>query len=412
MISCQPSDEKLYSGVIDIIGQAMPKKKPTTEKRSAAAKPAIAEDPKRTLRLFTYVVLILLACMTAGGEFLDQAKSEFISPAPERKLSNYLRNLKKTRGDTEVYLYKGKEPGGTALILGGTHPNEPASMVTAVLLAENIRVTQGTVIVITRANNSGFTATEPQEGYPSKFTIESRSKRKRSFRIGSRFTNILDGWPDPTVYEHHPSRQVLSGNETRNLNRAYPGKANGTLTERIAYAITELIRQEKVDLVIDLHEAAPEYPVINAVVAHESAMDVAAIATMDLQMLGLDFRLEPSPSNFHGLSHRELGDATSAYALLMESAGALQGRLRGKTDKELVTKSIDPVYHKADQLGRLCVDFPEEGIPLEVRVGRHLEGIKRICAAMTEFEPGKAVSFSRVPGYEEVMEHGVGFYLK
>lgn len=390
----------------------MPQKKSSTDKKNIET----AEDPKRSSRLFIYVILIVIACLSAGGEFLDQAKPEFVSPASEltkvRKLSSYLHSLKKTRGDTEVYIYKGKEPGGTALILGGTHPNEPASLVTSVVLAENIRVERGTVIVITRANNSGYTATEPQEGYPNRFFIESRSKRQRSFRVGSRFTNILDGWPDPTVYEHHPSRQVLSGNETRNLNRAYPGKENGTLTERIAYAITELVKQEKVDVVIDLHEAAPEYPVINALVAHDRAMDIASIATMDLQMLGLEFRLEPSPYNFHGLSHRELGDATTAYALLMESAGALQGRLRGKTDRALVTKSVDPIYRKADLLGRLYVKFPEEGIPIEVRVGRHLEGIKRICAAMSELEPDKAVTFSRVPGYEDVMEHGVGFYLR
>ncbi len=397
----------------------MPKKTNKTDKQSKSNKPTDEtplDDPKRSSTLVTYIFLIVVVCLVAGGEFVDQRRPEQLFPASEltkvKHLSDFNRTLRKTRGDTELFIFEGKEPGGTALIIGGTHPNEPASMVTATLLTENIRVEQGRVIIIVRANNSGFTATEPQEGYPSEFYIVSRSERKRRFRVGSRFTNILDGWPDPTVYKHHPSGQILSGNETRNLNRSYPGKVNGSLTEMVAYAITELVRQEKVDIVIDLHEAAPEYPVINAIVAHERAMDVASIAVMDLQMEGLNFSLETSPTNFHGLSHREIGDATDALSLLMESAGALQGRLRGKTDSELIVKSVDPLYHRAEELERLYVPFPEEGIPLEVRVGRHLEGVKKVFSAVVETMPEKAIRFSRVPGFNELQEHGIGFYLK
>ena len=41
---------------------------------------------------------------------------------------------------------------------------------------------------------------------------------------------------------HASSGQKLSGSETRNLNRAYPGRPDGTFTEKVAYAITSLIR--------------------------------------------------------------------------------------------------------------------------------------------------------------------------
>ena len=43
-----------------------------------------------------------------------------------------------------------------------------------------------------------------------------------------------------------------------------PGRPDGSITEKMAYAIVEMIKKEKVDLAFDLHEASPEYPVVNA----------------------------------------------------------------------------------------------------------------------------------------------------
>ena len=390
------------------------KKKPA-HRKTDAVKPLPADELRRRVRIAVYLLLILVACLSAGGDFMDQRRPTPIYPSStltkKGRLSDYLPSLRGSRGDSDVYIFKGRRPGGTVLILGGTHPNEPGANVTAVLMVENLQVERGRIIIIPCANASGFTATEPQEAFPMRFHYVNRAGKQRSFQVGSRFTNILDGWPDPVVYRHYPSGQLLSGNETRNLNRAYPGRRNGTLTERVAWAITELVRREEVDLMIDLHEAAPEYPVINAIVAHERAMDIAAMAVVELQMEGLEFRLEPSPENFHGLCHREVGDFTQAKVMLFESTGALQGRIRGVTDAELVTLSKDPLYHRAGRLGKLQVDFPEEGIPMEVRVGRHLEAVKTACKIFSEFEPEKTVAFSRIPDYEELQNHGVGFYL-
>ncbi len=328
------------------------------------------------------------------------------------RLSDFLPSLRDSDGDSDLYFFDGREPGGTIFIIGGTHPNEPAGFIAAVLLVENLQGQKGRFNELPRGNAAAFTATEPQEAFPQAFEITNRAGKARVFRVGSRFTNIIDAWPDPIIYRHYPSGQVLSGAETRNLNRAYPGRADGTLTEQIAFAIAEVVRMEKVDLAIDLHEAAPEYPVINAIVAHERAMDVAALATVDLQLEGLEFNLEPSPENFHGLIHREVGDVSQARVMLFESAGALQGRLRGATSAELVLKSIDPFYTKAGELGKLRVPFPTEGIPLEVRVGRHLAAIAAVSRILGDFEPEKAIRFSNVPSYFELKEHGLGFYLQ
>lgn len=387
-----------------------------TESEVPIDEQARIEQNQNRLRIGMYLFLVLIACVASGGAFAELWNPGSVYPSAalskKTKLSNYLPSLKGTRGETDILIFKSRNPGGTVLILGGTHPNEPAANVTAVLIAENLHVEQGKVIVIPRANASAFTATEPQEAFPQSFYIKNRKDRLREFNIGSRYTNILDGWPDPIVYRHHPSGQLLSGAETRNLNRAYPGKENGSLTEMIAYAITEVVRREKIDLVIDLHEAAPEYPVINAIVAHQKATDIAAMATVELQMRGVEIQLEVSPENFHGLSHREIGDFTEANVVLLETAGALQGRMRGVTNEELVTKSKDPLYARADKLGKLAVPFPEEGIPLETRVGRHLESIKVLTEMFSEFNPDKIISYSRVPGFDELKEHGIGFYLK
>ncbi|HAZ20721.1 MAG TPA: succinylglutamate desuccinylase, partial [Clostridiales bacterium] len=60
-------------------------------------------------------------------------------------------------------------------------------------------------------------------------------------------------------YIHAGSGQQLSGSETRNLNRCYPGRPDGNLMEKTAYAIVQLIKNEGVDLTFDLHESSPEY---------------------------------------------------------------------------------------------------------------------------------------------------------
>jgi len=359
--------------------------------------------------------LVALAVI-AGSSFLAHRVPEAIVSGPGvreiRMLSEWFPGLAGTPGDTEVYVLSGNEPGGKALILGGTHPNEPASHISAVLLIENAVVARGTLYVIPRANASGFTHNDPQEGAPLSFSFSLGDGSTRSFRYGSRATNPVHQWPDPDVYLHAASGQALSGNETRNLNRAYPGRPDGTLTERIAYGITSLIRAEGVDLSIDLHEASPEYPVVNAVVAHERAMALASNMVLGLEMRDISITLEPSPRNLRGLTHRELGDATETFAVLLESCNPSQGRLRGKTDEALVLTGKDSSYEKAFALGRLYVPYDETGHPLEVRVGRHLAAIDEFLFALGMESPGRDIEASGLPAYEDLVAGGIGAFLR
>jgi hypothetical protein len=277
------------------------------------------------------------------------------------------------------------------------------------VLVERARVTTGRLLVVPRANASGFTHSFPQEAHPVAFAI-STARGPRRFTYGARATSPVDQWPDPAVYTLLPSRQTLSGSETRNLNRAYPGRADGTLTERVACAITALIRRERVDLAIDLHEASPEYPVVNTIVAHQRAVDLAAITTMNLQGAGVEIGLEQSPLTLHGLSHREWGDSTAALAVLMETTNPAQGRLRGRTDQTLVTTGRDRFYARASDQRRLFVPFPASGWPLDMRVARHLAGVRELAAALQD-AVGRRVGLEGVPEYREVVANGLGAYL-
>ena len=212
----------------------------------------------------------------------------------------------------------------------------------------------------------------------------------------------MDQWPDPDVYVHAASGQQLSGSETRNINRAYPGRPDGNPTEQAAYAIAELIRAEDINETFDLHEASPEYPVINATVSHEKGMSLAAAGMMELTLGGIQMSLEPSPVNLHGLTHRELGDYTDTIPLLMETANASQGRLRGATNEALALTGKDKAYVKSAKLGFLYVPYDENGHPIEERVGRHLQGVIEYTNAYSQLYPDKPVVFSGVPTYTEL----------
>ncbi len=361
----------------------------------------------------TILALVAVIGFFSGREFLSMRSSDEIFPSPglttKRMLSDFVPDLKNTAGDTEVFIFDGPTKGGNLLIVGGIHPNEPAGSMTAILLVETIRAARGKVVIIPWANASGFTHSDPQEGSPQRFYIESVTGR-RWFRLGSRVTNPVHQWPDPTLYIN-PKGQKLAGIEARNLNRAFPGKANGSLTEKVAFAIMAVIKKEDIELGIDLHESAPEYPVINAIVFHENAAELAAIAQMELQSEGYEFRLEASPPNLRGLSHREWGDAAGIKAMLLETPNASHGRLKGKPTMSLIVDGKDKYYEKASRLGRLFVPYGPDGIPLKQRMARHLSAIRAILAGLRELEPDKAIELADMPSPSDVQAEGIGRFL-
>ncbi len=329
-----------------------------------------------------------------------------------KKLSAYFSGLKGTFNDCNVYFLDGKEKGATLLVLGGSHPEEPAGRLAAWLFAENAEMEKGRLIVVLSANRSATTVTRSGGAYPPDFTISTEWGGQK-FRMGDRWSNPLDQWPDPEVYIHYPSAQNLAYVDVRNLNRTWPGRANGTLTEKTCYAFMELIRKEKVDICIDLHEAELQYPVISTIVTHEKGQELATFVSMMLSdMEDFNMGTEFSPKNLHGLSHREIGDFSDAISLLFEAPEPFLDATRGKTTREQLLTGKDEFVVKAGEHGLLFEKIDENGWPIEVRVGRHTSSVLQTMESWTEEHPEKALVCSNVPRYAEVIENGIGYYLR
>lgn len=325
----------------------------------------LAINTKKPVNYITAGVLLVLAIimvLVLKGQFQQMQTKETVyfgknpNVVAVHKLSEWNSNLATTNngaGDALVYEIKGDDDiaagqnvGDTIVILGGVHANEPAGVVSATWLIENLHPKTGTVYVMMHTNEAGYTCTDPQEGSPMFFTIDTGSG-DRIFRFGSRVTNPIYQWPDPDIYVH-TSGMKLAGAETRNLNRCYPGIADGTITQQVAYAITSLVKDVDAAFEVDLHEASPEYKTINTTVYHAKGANIAAAASFnvpsdmdaDSGKMGTDI----APESLRGLSHIELGTWTDTLSFLMETSNPSQGREHGKTGTNLVVTGIDKFY--------------------------------------------------------------------
>lgn len=312
-----------------------------------------------------------------------------VRPGPGVKvkaLSDYLPALAKTPGDTAVYILEGAEPGGTAFVAGGTHAGEISGEMAAILLVERARISRGRLVVVPYANNSAITYLDSKApSAAASFTIRTPGGG-RTFRIGSRLTKPEDqGEPDPP--------QPKTGAETdfspRNLDRQYPGKADGNLTQRIAFAIVSLLKAEGADLAFDLHEAPPGSRLAMMIVANPKNIELAAEASLVLESDDLRMKIEESSADFRGLSHREWGDATAARAFLFETPNPAMDRTKPGDAVD------DPVW------------------PLTKRVGIHLDTFRAIVEAYNETAPpARRIGILDVPGRAEIIKAGLGAFLR
>jgi hypothetical protein len=370
-----------------------------------------------TIRKVVIGVLGLLLFSAAGIDFYRSRRLKepvVLGPGVTqvKKLSDYFAGVRGTANDCNLYVLEGKEPGATMMVLAGTHPEEPAGRLAAWILAEQAVMEKGRLIVVLSANRSATTVTRVSGAYPADFTI-STSWGGQKFRMGDRWSNPLDQWPDPEVFIHYPSRQNLAYMDVRNLNRTWPGRPDGTLTERTCFAFMELIRNEKVDIVVDLHEAELQYPVISTIVAHEGGQELATITSMMLSdEAGFKIGTERSPKGLHGLSHREIGDFSKAISLLLEAPEPFLDATRGKTDQELLLTGKDEFVVKAGKYGRLYEKIDEKGWPIDIRVGRHTSTLLGIMENWSSSNPEKQMVCVSVPRYAEVIAKGTGFYLR
>lgn len=370
-----------------------------------------------TLRKIAFSVIGLVLLVVSGISFYQSRHLQeqvVLSDGVTNvvKLSAYFPPLEGTANDCNVYFFEGKEPGATFFVLGGTHPEEPAGRLAAWIFAENAVLEKGRLIVALSANRSGTTVTRVGGAYPPDFSIPT-PWGEQTFRLGDRWSNPLDQWPDPEVYIHYPSGQELAYVDIRNLNRCWPGRPNGTLTEKTTFAFMEMIRKEKVDLVIDLHEAELQYPVINTIVAHEKGEELATMISMTLtDVEGFKMGMEFSPKNLHGLSHREIGDHSQAISLLFEAPEPFLDATRGRTTREQLLTGKDDFVVKAGKHGLLFEKIDENGWPIDVRVGRHTSAVLQTMESWTDAHPDRPIRCVNVPRYTEVIEKGIGAFLR
>ncbi len=263
-----------------------------------------------------------------------------------------------------------------------------------------IRPETGRVIIVPNLNNSGVSHLDKEPSQPA-FTTRGPAwisldtpSGTRYFKYGSRCTNLAhQGVPDPEGgYVHPDSKEApLPGWEFRNLNRAYPGRTDSGLTQKIAYAIMLLLNQEKADLAFDYHEADTGGRLANMMVANPKNIGIAAAAVLDLELdTGLLLKLEPSNMDFRGLSHREWGAGSGAAAFLIETPHPAMGE-NAPDDTDVVN---DP------------------GSPLGSRVATHVAGTAAVVRVFNEANPGRSIVFSGLPSYEQLFGNGVGPYLK
>jgi len=325
-------------------------------------------------------------------------------------LSKYFEGIRGTAVDTPVYVFDSKVPGGSMLLLGGTHPYEPAGTLMTYVVMENIKVAKGRVFVIPHSNLSASTQGMLGNAYPKFYRIRT-SWGEQKYRIGDRGTNPLDQWPDPFTYVHYPSGQNLAYEDLRNLNRTFPGRPDGSLTERLAYGIMELIRKEKIDLSVDVHEASLAYPVVSTYVSHDRANDICMMASMVLSAGEFPMKTETSPKNLRGLTHRELGDYSDTLAVLMETPEPFIERFAGRMTEELMVTGKDEFVETAAKRGLLFTSYDiSAGCSIDYRVGRHLSGALEVVRQMNSFFPAKELTVS-FPGYADVMKEGVRSFL-
>ena len=358
-----------------------------------------------------WLAVLLLALAPAA---LAACPGETYLPAQGFKkvmLSHYHPGLRGTQADTPVFVSRGAQKGGTVLVVGGTHANEPAGTLAAVVLLENARVQKGRLFIIPRANRLASLHSAPRQKKPLLFAVNIPGKGKRWFRYGSRYSDI-DCGPPPAGR----ADETKESRKSRNLNRCYPGAVDGSLTGQVAHAIVNLIKTEKVDLAIDLHEAYQKSLLADMAVVHQRALDYAAEVLWDLSGQGIEIRLDASPKNMHGISHREWGDRTGALAVLLETRNPIQIKYssgyctfmaKGSPRDDKLCAAYDRFFTSRQGMASLSQ-----------RVGRHVAAVMAFIRGLGPYFQGrqgngadKAVIVGGVPSYKDIEQKSLASFL-
>jgi hypothetical protein len=356
-----------------------------------------------SLRTFSLVLISLMIASTAWCKTINPDIRPGKGVTEQRKLSDYFSALKGTNLDTYVFVLDSGQPGANGLALGGTHGNELAGTVAALIMVENAVVTSGKLIVIPYANRSALSMKDTRKRISQEHPIQSRSG-ERVLPYGDRRTDLKDqGMDDPEEYKNPAGYVLKQGKESRNLNRTYPGNPEGSPTEQLGYAIMNLLRQEDIDFSLDMHEAnTPERQskddgnyspggnkrLSYTLISHPRGLEMGAWALLSMEEdTGISMRLDESNPAYRGLSHLEFGTATKCWSYLSESPNPGQDSWRSNPDV-----INDPKY------------------PLKHRAGLHMRLFKNLADAFADYN-GKTLTIEGLPEYQKLMDGDIGQFL-
>ena len=101
-------------------------------------------------------------------------------------------------------------------------------------------------------------------------------------------------------------------------------------------------------------------------------MRIATLTSLTVKaMERFDNHVEPSPSGFRGLSHREIGDYSDTMPFLIEAPVPFLDQPTGPKTVDLLLNGQDPFLLSLAKKGKLFVPYNESGWPMARMVGPH-----------------------------------------
>ncbi|MGI6074966.1 MAG: deacylase [Pyramidobacter sp.] len=252
-------------------------------------------------------------------------------------LSDYNPHLKDTEYDAPIYVMRGSEKGAALLAFAGTHAREVGGPLSLTVLLENGRVKVGTLFVIPCLNSAAMAVADELGQVPHELKTRGRYG-SRIFYYGDRLIPLRPGEKDPEHFVHWLGYTHKNGAEWRNVNRNYPGVADGTPAQQVCWAVMELIRRGKIASCLDVHEATAPESVVDprdgknydggelaySLITHPKYVDWCFEMIMALETRGVRLKAEVSAPGFRGISHYEIGEATDCIPFLSETPNPAQ----------------------------------------------------------------------------------------
>jgi predicted deacylase len=249
------------------------------------------------------ITLLLISVRPALAETLQLGE---LHAQPGEAVSGYLRiePLQDAGAEVPVSIIHGAKPGPILALIAGTHGYEYAGIIALQRIRQNVNPAElaGSLLLVHIANPPSFYGR--------------------------------------TIY--------YSPADGQNLNRVYPGKAGGTVSERIAYSITKDVI-EQADFLVDLHAGDGNEALRPYVYLPETGQ-----AELDAASRGLAIAF--------GLDH-----------IVLDKGRAQPPEASLYTDQTAISRGIPAITTETGQLGLsddYWVSLAEDGI---LNVMRHLK---------------------------------------